>query len=142
MVRAAEFDPGFSGALANVGDWNVLFGDAESPEETLAGAFTAARTAVSLDDKDAMAHWALGRVYTQMAESEAAVAEVAAGLGDAHRVERRAEGALGKKRDRFPLRHRRAPLLCLLLLSNCTTPVRFRKDPGRDCWNTSGSFGL
>ena len=74
MVCAAELDPGFSGAfmgLATVGYWNVLFGDAESPEETLAGAFTA----VSLDDKDAMAHWILGRVYTQMGESGAAVAD-------------------------------------------------------------------
>jgi adenylate cyclase len=76
--RAVELDPGFSGAfmgLATVGYWNVLFGHAESPEETLADAFAAARTAVSLDDKDAMAHWALGRVYTQMGESEAAIAE-------------------------------------------------------------------
>jgi adenylate cyclase len=81
--RAAELDPGFSGAfmgLATVGYWNVLFGHAESPEETLASAFTAARTAVSLDDKDAMAHWALGRVYTQMGESEAAVAELETAL--------------------------------------------------------------
>ncbi len=81
--RAAEIDPGFSGAfmgLATVGYWNVLFGHSESPEETLAGAFIAARTAVSLDDKDAMAHWALGRVYTQMGESEAAVAELETAL--------------------------------------------------------------
>jgi len=77
--RAAELDPGFSGAfmgLATVGYWNVLFGNAESPVETLADAFAAARTAVSLDDKDAMAHWVLGRVYTQMGESEAAIAEL------------------------------------------------------------------
>jgi adenylate cyclase len=77
--RAAELDPDFSGAfmgLAIVRYWNVLFGHAESAEETLADAFTAARTAISLDDKDAMAHWALGRVYTQMGESEAAVAEL------------------------------------------------------------------
>ena len=77
--RAAALDPGFCGAfmgLATVGYWNVLFGYAESPGETLAGAFSAARMAVSLDDKDAMAHWALGRVYTQMEEFEAAVAEL------------------------------------------------------------------
>jgi len=77
--RAAELDPDFSGAfmgLAIVGYWNVLFGHADSAEETLADAFAAARTAISLDDKDAMAHWALGRVYTQMGESEAAVAEL------------------------------------------------------------------
>ncbi len=81
--RAAELDSGFSGAfmgLATVGYWNVLLGHAEMPEETLAGAFTAARTAVSLDDKDAMAHWALGRVYTQMGESEAAIAELETAL--------------------------------------------------------------
>ncbi len=66
--------------LATVGYWNVLFGHGESPEETLAGAFTAARTAVYLDDKDAIAHWALGRVYTQMGESEAAVAELETAL--------------------------------------------------------------
>jgi adenylate cyclase len=81
--RAADIDPGFSGAfmgLATVGYWNVLFGQATSPEETLAGAFSAARTAVSLDDKDAMAHWALGRVYTQMGESEAAFAELGTAL--------------------------------------------------------------
>jgi tetratricopeptide (TPR) repeat protein len=62
--------------LASVGYWNVLFGYANSPAEALADAFSAARTAVSLDDKDAMAHWALGRVYTQMGESEAAIAEL------------------------------------------------------------------
>jgi adenylate cyclase len=81
--QASELDSGFSGAfmgLATVGYWNVLFGHAESPEETLADAFAAARTAVSLDDKDAMAHWALGRVYTQMGESEAAVAELETAL--------------------------------------------------------------
>ena len=77
--RSAALDPGFGGAfmgLASVGYWNVLFGYASSPNEALADAFTAARTAVSLDDKDAMAHWALGRVYTQMGESEAAIAEL------------------------------------------------------------------
>ncbi len=81
--RAAEIDPGFSGAftgLATVGYWNVLFGHSAAPEETLASAFMAARTAVSLDDKDAMAHWALGRVYTQMGESEAAIAELETAL--------------------------------------------------------------
>jgi tetratricopeptide (TPR) repeat protein len=81
--RAAELDPDFSGAfmgLGTVGYWNVLFGHAEAPEETLADAFTAARTAVSLDDKDAMSHWALGRVYTQMGESEAAIAELETAL--------------------------------------------------------------
>jgi len=79
MVRAAELDPGYSVAfmgLTTGGYWNVLFGDAESPEETLAGAFAA----VSLDDKDAMAHWVLGRVYTQMGESGAAVAELETAL--------------------------------------------------------------
>ena len=77
--RSAALDPSFSGAfmgLASVGYWNVLFGHADSADEVLANAFAAARTAVSLDDKDAMAHWALGRVYTQMGESEAAIAEL------------------------------------------------------------------
>jgi adenylate cyclase len=77
--RSAALDPGFSGpfmGLASVGYWNVLFGYTDSPAEALANAFAAARTAVSLDDKDAMAHWALGRVYTQMGESEAAIAEL------------------------------------------------------------------
>ncbi len=81
--RAAELDPDFSGAFMGLGTvryWNVLFGHAESPEETLADAFAAARTAVSLDDKDAMAHWTLGRVYTQMGESESAVAELKTAL--------------------------------------------------------------
>ena len=81
--RSATLDPGFSGpfmGLASVGYWNVLFGYTDSPAEALANAFTAARTAVSLDDKDAMAHWALGRVYTQMGESEAAIAELEAAV--------------------------------------------------------------
>jgi adenylate cyclase len=81
--RSAALDPSFSGpfmGLASVGYWNVLFGYANSPAEALANAFTAARTAVSLDDKDAMAHWALGRVYTQMGESEAAIAELEAAV--------------------------------------------------------------
>jgi adenylate cyclase len=77
--RSAVLDPGFSGAfmgLAIAGYWNVLFGHVDSANEVLASAFTAVRMAVSLDDKDAMAHWALGRVYTQMGESEAAIAEL------------------------------------------------------------------
>ncbi len=71
-----------------------------------------------------------GPYEARVADEHRAVAEVAAGLGDAHRVQRRAEGALGKKRDRLLLRHGRAPVLCLFLLSNRTTPARFRKDPG------------
>ena len=77
--RATELDPGFSGAfmgLATAGYYKVLFGLTNTPEETLASAFAAARTAISLDSKDAMAHWALGRVYTQMEEAEARVATV------------------------------------------------------------------
>jgi hypothetical protein len=69
--RSAVLDPGFSGAfmgLAIAGYWNVLFGHVDSANEVLASAFTAVRMAVSLDDKDAMAHWALGRVYTQMGD--------------------------------------------------------------------------
>lgn len=77
--RAIDLDPGFGGphmGLAIVGYWKVLFGYAESREEALANAFSAARAAVALDDKDAMAHWALGRVYTLMGETEAAIAEL------------------------------------------------------------------
>jgi adenylate cyclase len=81
--RAIDLDTGFSGAymgLATVHYYNVLFGLTDTPDDTLASAFAEARTAISLDDKDAMAHWALGRVYTQMEETEAAVDELKTAL--------------------------------------------------------------
>jgi adenylate cyclase len=81
--RAISLDADFSGAymgLATLNYYNVLFGLTDTPDETLANGFAAARTAISLDDKDAMAHWALGRVYTQMEETEAAIDELRTAL--------------------------------------------------------------
>jgi len=77
--RAADLDPNFAQAFAALGyalfAKLVLF-NAESPLETLEQASQFANKAIALDDKEALAHFALGRVQTLRGEYEAAIAEL------------------------------------------------------------------
>ena len=77
--RAADLDPNFAQPVAAMA--YTLFrsvGDtyAESPLETLEQALRCANKAIALDDKEAMAHFALGRIQTARREYEAAIDEL------------------------------------------------------------------
>ncbi len=77
--QAIELDPSMSRAyagLAHAGYWDVLFGFTDEPEETLEWADEAGRRALTLDDKDPMAHWALGRVRVLRGDLDRAIAEL------------------------------------------------------------------
>ena len=76
--QAIEVDPSLSRAyagLAHAGYWDVMFGFTDKPEETLEWADEAGRKALTLDDKDPVAHWALGRVRTLRGDLDRAIAE-------------------------------------------------------------------
>ncbi len=76
--QAIELDPSLSRAysgLAHAGYWDVLFGFTDDPEETLDWADEAGRKALTLDDKDPVAHWALGRVRMLRGDLDRAIAE-------------------------------------------------------------------
>jgi len=77
--HAIELDPSLSRAysgLAHAGYWDVLFGFSDEPEETLEWADEAGRKALTLDDKDPVAHWALGRVRMLRGDLDRAIAEL------------------------------------------------------------------
>ena len=80
MLRQVhELDPAFATAYAFESYSHfvdVFLGYAKMPEESLAAALTAANEALALDDKDPVAYYALGRVYTMLGEHDAAVAEL------------------------------------------------------------------
>jgi len=74
-----ELDPTFATAHAYQSYslyLEVMLGFAEKPEDTLEAAFTAAKKALALDDKDPVAYFALGRVYMLRGEHDASVAEL------------------------------------------------------------------
>jgi adenylate cyclase len=77
--RAGDLDPNFAQAFAALG--YTLFLEvtnhyASSPLEKLDQASRLANQAVALDDKEAMAHFTLGRVQTLRGEYDAAIAEL------------------------------------------------------------------
>ncbi len=77
--QAIKLDPGLSRAyagLAHAGYWDVLFDFSNEPEETLTWADEAGQTALTLDDKDPVAHWALGRVRMLRGDLDRAIAEL------------------------------------------------------------------
>ncbi len=77
--KAIEIDPTFSRALAALAHalyWDTLFGYTDSPEQALAEALGLSRKAISLDDKEPFAHFAMGRVQTLKGELETAIAEL------------------------------------------------------------------
>ncbi len=77
--RAADRDPNFAQAFAASGYTlylQVVFSYADSPLENLDQALRLANKAIAVDDKEAMAHFALGRVQTLRGEYDAAIAEL------------------------------------------------------------------
>jgi len=79
MLSAIELDPDFSLAYASLCEVyyiNLYHGWTDAPEETLGHAIQVGRKAVSLDDKDAFAHFALGRAHTLQGDYEPAIAEL------------------------------------------------------------------
>ncbi len=79
LRRARELDPSFAPAHAYESYahfLSVIVGYAEAPDQALAAALTAAKKAVALDDKDAVAYFALGRVYMLRGEHDASIAEL------------------------------------------------------------------
>jgi adenylate cyclase len=74
-----ELDPAFATAYAFESYSHYLdtmLGFAEHPGESLEAAFTAAKKALALDDKDPVAYFALGRVVMLRGEHDASVAEL------------------------------------------------------------------
>jgi adenylate cyclase len=83
LRRAQELDPGFATAYAFESYSHYLdamLGFAEAPEDSLAAALTTAQKARSLDDKDPIAYFAMGRVYMMRGEHDASVAELETAL--------------------------------------------------------------
>ena len=77
--RAADLDPNFALAVAALGYalfLQVVNSYTDSPLETLEQASRLANKAVALDDKEAMAHFAVGRVQTMRGEYDAAIPEL------------------------------------------------------------------
>lgn len=77
-LKAIDMDPAFSPAyssLALVQLVYVLNGWTDTPKEKIAQARRSALQAITLDDKDALAHYGLGRVYTFTGDYSAAIAE-------------------------------------------------------------------
>ncbi len=75
---AIDLDPGFGPAYAGVGYlhyYQLFLGWTDAPDQTLGRALRAGQQAVSLDDKDAVAHFVLGRVHMMQGDFEAAIAE-------------------------------------------------------------------
>jgi adenylate cyclase len=77
--KVHELDPTF--AIAHAYEsyshyLDTMLGFAKEPEKSLAAASTAANKALALDDKDPVAHFALGRVYMLQGTHDASVAEL------------------------------------------------------------------
>lgn len=105
-----EFDPDFSSAYARLAYCiivDMVYFDAEPEKEDLDEALEAAKKAVLLDDRDAVAHFALGRVYMARQQYDAAInqletsvslnpnlAQAHCGLGDALTYSERLDEAL------------------------------------------------
>jgi adenylate cyclase len=77
--RVHELDPGFATAYAfeSYSHYlDVMLAFSEEPEESLDAASRAASKALSLDDKDPVAYFAIGRVYMMRGQHDASVAEL------------------------------------------------------------------
>ena len=83
LRQAIEIDEEFGQACAvaaNVLYHTVVDGYTDGPEETLREAFELAEQAVAIDDKDAYAHFVLGRVCVLKLEFEKAISELKAAI--------------------------------------------------------------
>ncbi len=79
FLGAIELDPSFSSAYAGLSEVcyiKLYSGWTDAPEETLSRGLQAGQQAVSLDDKDAFAHFALGRVHLLQGQYEIAIVEL------------------------------------------------------------------
>jgi len=77
--RAADLDPNFAQPVAAMGYTlflQVALSYAAAPVENLEKALQFANKAIALDDKEAMAHFALGRVQSSRGEFDVAIAEL------------------------------------------------------------------
>jgi adenylate cyclase len=76
--RAIEIEPRFAAAHANLSNTHYIdsvMAYSDAPIKSRALAKTAAKQAIAIDDKDAMAHSTLGRILTTNGDNTAAVAE-------------------------------------------------------------------
>lgn len=76
LEKAIELDPTFATAYAYkcyAHYETVIMGWAEDPEKSLDEGMTAAKRAVSLDDKDSVAYFALGRIHMMRGEHDASI---------------------------------------------------------------------
>jgi adenylate cyclase len=74
-----DLDPGFGPAYAGIAyllNFHVVYGWTDTPDQTLGRALRAGQLAVSTDDKDPFAHFALGRTLALQGNFEAAIAEL------------------------------------------------------------------
>jgi adenylate cyclase len=79
LRRAQELDPGFATAYAYESYCHFLdtmLGFSEAPEESLSAALSLAKKALAVDDKDPMAYFAIGRVYSLRGKHDASVSEL------------------------------------------------------------------
>jgi adenylate cyclase len=77
--RAIELDPRFATAHAALGYCRMsraIVGLSDSANEDMAAALIAAETALSLDQKDDLAHYVLGRIYSFRGDHESAIDEM------------------------------------------------------------------
>ena len=86
LRRAHELDPNFATAYAHEAYahyLNVIMGWAEDQDATLARGLEAAETALSIDDKDAIAWFAQGRILMMQGDHDASVAAQSGATGSA-----------------------------------------------------------
>ncbi len=79
LERAIDLDENFAPAYARlsyVHIQNAWYGPYELRDDSLRQALTCAKRAVTLDDKDALGHFALGRVYALQGRHDMAIAEL------------------------------------------------------------------
>ncbi len=79
LRQAIAMDPGLASAQAGLAYLMYLFvqfGRTDSPGETMAEALQVAEKAVAIDEKDAYAHYALGRIHTMRGDAHAAKGEI------------------------------------------------------------------
>ena len=83
LSRAGESDPNFAQAFAALGYTlflQVFLSYVDSPLEALEQALRFANKAVAIDNREAMAHFTLGRVQTLRGEYKSAIAELRASI--------------------------------------------------------------
>ncbi len=79
MREAVSMDPRFGQAyayLAFVDFWDVVLGWTEDRERTLRQGIANAQKAISIDQRDYIAHWALGRLHNANGNQQSAISEL------------------------------------------------------------------